>query len=361
MASYLVIGACGFIGQHLIKLLADGDAAYIRAVDKKLPGMCNFPPAIEEAFESPKVEFLQADILTDHLLAETFDRAEGFDFVVNLAAETKLGFNTDIYDEQITKVAIRAANRAASIKVKKFVHVSDAHVYAPSPAEKDEAAPLKPWTSVAEAHLKAEEAIRKIPGFPCVILRPAIVYGPRDVHGLMPRLVCGRIYKETGKTMKLMHHGAIALHTVHVRDVARAIVFALHRAEPGAVFNVSDETPFTIDDINAFMERRFGIATGFLGKVKNMAAKSAMGAATKHVNEMHMKPWSDLCLRAGCLNTPLSPYLHKELLYDSSLAVDGRALAAAGFAYEHPRVTDELLLEALDLAVAQKHFPEFRE
>lgn len=44
------------------------------------------------------------------------------------------------------------------------------------------------------------------------------------------------------------------------------------------------------------------------------------------------------------MNTPLTPYLDKELLKDNSLSVDGGKIEAElGFAYEHPKMTTAAL------------------
>lgn len=63
-----------------------------------------------------------------------------------------------------------------------------------------------------------------------------------------------------------------------------------------------------------------------------------LSGVVENVNEKHLKPWSDLCKEAGIENTPLSPYLDQELLYNNSLMIDGSAIEATGFAYEVPEV-----------------------
>lgn len=340
-----------------MELLKSG-ADYIRVVDKKLPEMCNFPPAIEKAFQNSKVEFVQADILKDALLKEAFDREAGWDYVINLAAETKSGFTLEVLNEQVVKVAIRAANRAQQMKVEKFIHVSDARVYEGTKAFKTEESPIKPWTVLAQAHKQAEDAIKVIPGLNWVILRPAIVYGPGDVSGIMPRLVIGRVYKETGEKMKMMHDGTIGLSTVHVHDVCRAIVYACQSIPKGGIYNLADETHTTVQTINEYIERRFKIETGFINKVKNAAAKAAMGTAAKAVNEMHMKPWTELCIKEKIPNTKLTPFIHKELLYDNDLNIDGTGIVKAGFKYAHPKLTDGLLDREIDEAIEMNQFPK---
>lgn len=48
-----------------------------------------------------------------------------------------------------------------------------------------------------------------------------------------------------------------------------------------------------------------------------------MDSVTEDINEMHLEPWSELCKAGEVANTPLTPFLDKELLKDNALSVDG--------------------------------------
>lgn len=48
-----------------------------------------------------------------------------------------------------------------------------------------------------------------------------------------------------------------------------------------------------------------------------------MDSVTEEINEMHLQPWSELCKKGNVVNTPLTPFLDKELLKDNALSVDG--------------------------------------
>jgi hypothetical protein len=93
-------------------------------------------------------------------------------------------------------------------------------------------------------------------------------------------------------------------------------------------------------------------------------AKLNMKNVTEEINDKHLKPWSELCkvcappslpssssrrsvppfgcvwltaslpvLQAhGITNTPLTPYLDQELLYNNSLSVDGSKIESTGYA-----------------------------
>lgn len=108
-----------------------------------------------------------------------------------------------------------------------------------------------------------------------------------------------------------------------------------------------------------------------------------MSGATEESNEKHLQPWSEACHRDGISNTPLSPYMDQELLYNRSvhiidyalpssspppppppsspppplllltisippsrhLHIDGTKIEATGFKYEVREITVELLRE----------------
>lgn len=50
--------------------------------------------------------------------------------------------------------------------------------------------------------------------------------------------------------------------------------------------------------------------------------------------------------QSGIENTPLTPYLDKELLYNNGLAVDGSKVEATGFSYAHPAPRAEVRVDA---------------
>jgi len=102
-----------------------------------------------------------------------------------------------------------------------------------------------------------------------VVLRPATVYGPGDAtSGLMPRVVVAASYIAMGRAkMELLWEGSLKANTVHVYDVARAIVFAARKVDAGATFNLADAGNTDQAKLAAALGRLFGIETGFYGSV----------------------------------------------------------------------------------------------
>ncbi|KAJ3310317.1 hypothetical protein HDU93_005387, partial [Gonapodya sp. JEL0774] len=74
-----------------------------------------------------------------------------------------------------------------------------------------------------------------------------------------------------------------------------------------------------------------------------------LDSVTEDVNDLHLQPWADLCKAGNVANTPLSPYLDRELLKDNELYVEGgKIVSTLGFTYSHPVVTEALLREVID-------------
>jgi len=87
------------------------------------------------------------------------------------------------------------------------------------------------------------------------------------------------------------------------------------------------------------------------------AASLKLKMVTEEINDKHLKPWSDLCKKANIPNTPLTPYLDQELLYNNNYSIDGSAIESTGFQYRYPNMTEELVREQLDYYVNQNLFP----
>ncbi len=112
------------------------------------------------------------------------DNGKGFDYVFNLAAETKYGQSAEVYEEKVYQLSLLVGKEAAKRNVKVFVEASTAQVYDADKKASSETSKLKPWTLIAKSKLKAEEDLAKIPGLNLIFVRPAIVYGPSDVLGI---------------------------------------------------------------------------------------------------------------------------------------------------------------------------------
>jgi len=344
----LVLGGVGFVGRNMVKFLVDNQlAGKIRVVDKVLPSTAFLGQDHQLAFNHPSVEYLQGNLTSPASIAKVFTLEGGkFNIVFNLAAETKYGQTDAVYAEKVLDLSVKVATEAVKQKVDRFVEVSTAQVYEAGKKSSKESSKTDPWTALAKFKLRAEEELRKIPGLNLIIVRPATIYGPGDINGLSPRVICGAVYQHLGEKMKFLWGDDLKINTVHVRDVCRALWLISQKGQLGAVYNLADAGDLDQGKFNKLIEKVFKIETGFLGAMMSNLAKMNFKAVTEEVNDKHLKPWSELCKAASIVNTPLTPYLDQELLYNNSLSVDGSSIEEQlGFKYEHPEVTEALLRE----------------
>lgn len=74
-------------------------------------------------------------------------------------------------------------------------------------------------------------------------------------------------------------------------------------------------------------------------------------------NETHLAPWLAMLKQHKISVTPLSPYLHKQLLQHNHLNIDGSAIEAAGFKYAVPECTMEGVRDSIVAHMVQGIFP----
>jgi nucleoside-diphosphate-sugar epimerase len=166
----LVTGGTGFIGSHLLDRLADAGEPVRALVRRKT----SLPRGVEP---------VSGDVATGEGLA---DAVRGVDTIIHIAGVIKALKPRDYYRGNAT--ATENLARAAVGQGIRFVHVSSLAVCGPCPAECaiDEDAELRPVSHYGKSKLEAERIVRSL--LPdAVIVRPPVVYGPRDT-GVFPLL-----------------------------------------------------------------------------------------------------------------------------------------------------------------------------
>ncbi|XP_074096679.1 uncharacterized protein LOC141525885 [Cotesia typhae] len=355
----IILGGCGFIGRNLAAYLVKKElVSYIRIVDKVPPQTAWLNKKHQLIFENPIIEFKSANLINPVSCQNAFVTDNPIDYVFNCAGETKSGQTDPVYREGIYKLSINCAQHAAKLGVKRFVEISSGNMSSSEKAPHKEDDPTDPWTFIAKHKLQVENDLKNIPGLKYTILRPAIVYGIADKSGLAPRLVVGAVYKYLREMMKLLWGRNLHMNTVHIIDVARALWHVATRDDTiSQVYNVVDEDDSTQGSISAMVSELFNINHDYWGITLSKLAKMEMSTVVEEVNDKHMGPWAEACNKDGIENSPLSPYIDQELLYNKHLYLDNGKLLKTGFNYNYPKVTKELLKEILDDYVTMKIFP----
>ena len=211
-----VTGALGFIGAHFVeRALIEGH---------EITGLYRGPqPGQAELlrkFTAQGARLLPGDVLEPESYTGLL---QGVDCVCHFAAAFKGSHHTD---DDFTLINVTGTERvmtaAATAGVRRFVFCSTAGIYGQRLAGlTDETAPAQPWNGYERSKHAAEERIRTLAAqfsMEYVILRPAVVYGPRD-----DRLL--KLFRSAAKgRFPLFGAGEGRRHMVYVTDVADAFL-----------------------------------------------------------------------------------------------------------------------------------------
>lgn len=357
--TYLVFGGVGFVGRNLVTYLVNSPAvAHIVVVDKVPPAMAWLNEEHKAAFDSDKVTFKSCNLVHASNFSRITELGVTFDYCINLAGESKYGLSKEVYDERVFQISANCANYANDQKVKMYVEVSTAQVYGTSGKLSTEESKTSPKFDFDASKLKAEKNLEQISGLNYVIVRPVCVYGPGDRIGcIMSQLVIGSVYNYLQETMRLIWSKAMSLNTVHVEDLCLAIAHLISEGQCGEVYNIVDEGDTSIDMICRAVSQVFEIKYEYLGAAMSALAQLSLQDIANDVNEKHMVPWSEMCVRDSIENTPLSPFVYPCQLENLNIKASGDKLMKTGFVLKYPVLSEECLKGILDGYVKQRLFP----
>jgi len=237
MMTVLVTGGTGFLGTSLARrLLADG--ARVRVLARSpakaeplakmgaeiVPGDINDQPAVSRAADGAQVVYhLAGPLLVPGIPAEEYGRTH--------VAGTKLLL--DCCEQQPG--------------LERIVHCSTTGVLGVTgdrPAAEESL--FRPTNAYEWAKAAAEAAVRARwgPGFPAVIVRPGLVYGPGDIH-LLPffQSILRHRFRPIGRREAW-------LHPIYIDDMTEALVrCGRRRAAIGECFHIAGRKPVAISDL----------------------------------------------------------------------------------------------------------------
>jgi nucleoside-diphosphate-sugar epimerase len=233
----LVTGATGFLGGSLVsRLLADG--ARVRMLTRS--------PAKAQPWADRGAQVIAGDV-TDQAVVRT--AVDGAQVVYHLAGRLLVpGVPAGEYQRTHidgTKTLLECCREAPDLD--RFVHCSTTGVLGVTgdqPA--DEHAPIRPTNIYEATKASAESLVRDTwqAGFPAVIARPGLVYGPGDLH-LLPfvRSILSRRFRPIGRQ-------PVWLHPIYIDDLTEALVRCGHRdAAVGECFHLAGPEPVSLADL----------------------------------------------------------------------------------------------------------------
>ena len=244
-----IFGGAGFIGRHLVRLLAGGGWR-IRVVSRS-PALCGH---LQPLGDVGQITVQRADLSDEEALA---DLLQGSDAVVNLIG---ILFETSRqrFAEVHGRLPGRLARAAARAGVSTFTHVSAIGAAADATS--------------AYARSKAEGEESVLAAFEnAAILRPSIIIGPEDDFfnrfAAMARL---------SPALPLIGGGETRFQPVYVGDVAEAIVKSLDLDDAkGDVFELGGPKIYSFADLMRYMLQVIGRRRWLITLPYNLAAIQA--------------------------------------------------------------------------------------
>ncbi len=278
MPSALVTGASGFVGSHLVdRLLAKG---YRVSVALRSSSKLRW-------LEGKPVERIEIDFTKDLALPPC-------DILFHVAGVIR----ADSYDAYLEGNRDAARRAIEGARAGRFVHVSTLAVAGPG-ENVDESAACEPISLYGRSKWEGEQEVwRRRDRVPVTVIRPPVVYGPRD-FGLYD------VYRTMAKGLRPEIGGRKVISLVHVSDLVEGILRA-GEAPEGAneVFYLANRETLELSGLMDVIQRAIGRGAlkvpipdrvvRFLGAVvedgAKLAGKRSMFGRDKAL-EMTQKAW----------------------------------------------------------------------
>jgi nucleoside-diphosphate-sugar epimerase len=244
----LVTGATGFLGRHLVDLLV-GRGEPVRILAQ---------PAEDTTWLEQKGVKVHRGDITDYLSLEK--AVTGVDCILHCAARTGVWGSPSVYERVNVRGLKALVDVALAAHVRRIVHVSSVTVHGIDVrGSADETAPLRggpdPYSrSKVAGELLLQQMIRER-GAPVIIVRPGLLYGPRDSgsFGRFAALI------EEGK-MIMIGSGKNHMPLIYVTDVAQGIVLASEAdCPPGREYILVNDEPVTQWDYLSTIASELGV------------------------------------------------------------------------------------------------------
>jgi len=234
----LITGGSGFIGSHLVdRLCSCGEQVRCLLRRKNYSGL---PAQAEAVF---------GELISGAGLEEAL---QGVDTVIHLAGVTKALAVEDYYAGNAR--ATENLARAMQGRALRLVHVSSLAAAGPSldgtPLGED--AEARPFTHYGRSKLEAERVVRRLAP-DAVIVRPPVVYGPRDtdVFRILKPISQGIAFQIAG--------GERWFSAIYVKDLVDGLIAAARAAQAaGRTYFLANSKPVSWSELRAATARITG-------------------------------------------------------------------------------------------------------
>ncbi|MBQ9851091.1 MAG: dTDP-glucose 4,6-dehydratase [Clostridia bacterium] len=295
----LVTGGAGFIGCNFVYYMLEKYPEYDIVCLDALTYAGNLK-SLDEAMKNPKFAFVKGSISDRDFVDSLFEK-EGFDIVVNFAAESHVDRSIEnpfIFLE--TNIMGTACLLDASKKygVKRFHQVSTDEVYGDLPLDRPdlfftEETPIhtsSPYSSSkASADLLAL-AFNRTYGLPVTVSRCSNNYGPYQFpEKLIPLMI---VRAQEDQSLPVYGEGLNVRDWLYVEDHCKAIDLIIHNGRVGEVYNVGGHNEKQNIEVVRTLLKALGKPESLITYVKDRAGHDLRYAIdpTKISNELGWLP-----------------------------------------------------------------------
>lgn len=295
----LVTGGAGFIGSNFVYYMLKNHPDYYIVCIDALTYAGNLS-TLKEALENPKFKFVKGNIADRELVFELF-KNEGFDIVVNFAAEShvdrsienpEIFLKTNILGTQVLMDACRKYG------IKRYHQVSTDEVYGDLPLDRPdlfftEQTPIHTSSPYSASKASADllvMAYHRTFGLNVTISRCSNNYGPYHFpEKLIPLMIANAL---NDKPLPVYGKGENVRDWLYVEDHCSAIDLIIHNGRVGEVYNIGGHNEMANIDVVKLVLAELGKSEELITYVTDRAGHDRRYAIdpTKIHNELGWLP-----------------------------------------------------------------------
>ena len=251
MKKILITGANGFIGSFLVE----------EALKKKYEVYAGIRKTSNtEYLTDPRIRFVELNYSDTGQLKKQVAELPCFDFVIHNAGTTKAFNKVDyftsnyLYTKNIIDVLINQKKVS-----RKFIYMSSLAAYGPGdPSQLHSITATdnpKPVTSYGKSKLESEKYLSSLTEFPHIIIRPTVVYGPREKDLFS-------VFKLINNNLELfVGFQNQKLTFVYVKDLVKAVFETMESDVVNMGYFVSDGNVYDAESLGNIIKEKLGKKT----------------------------------------------------------------------------------------------------
>lgn len=246
---YLITGASGFIGPHLVrKIISEGHTCRCLVRSRKKAA----------SLEHLGAEIIEGDITRPESLRNIARNMHCLLHLATLGHMSNFTVTEAMFEAVNVRGTVNVMAEALKDGVPRVVHCSSVAamgICSEVPAtEESECRPHHPY---GRSKLKAEQEVLEMvasQGLPASIIRFSMVYGPGDPRDILrlTRLAQKGLFPKIGRRPKLTP-------LIHVSDAVQGILLAVEKGRPGEIYLITNPQSEPFDRIRQILQEALGV------------------------------------------------------------------------------------------------------